>query len=143
MVTPDGVTVEDWERVKEYALEIVNASDEVVAIARTKRLLSYLELLSDKYGALPSLMVTRADYIEDEQERELLYLSAYDVAASRADALNCVNVAHSLAEFYVPRFERRDEAGKWLAQLKAHLEEHHDEHIGAAYRRLLREFHGS
>ena len=58
MGTSDGITTEEWEIVRELAVEIVNASDERELQYR-QQLLSYLETLEEKYGPLVSILATR------------------------------------------------------------------------------------
>ena len=60
--------------------------------------LSTLDRLEVTYGALPSILATRADYLDDEDpRREELLLQAYALAESRHDTMNLLDVAHSLA----------------------------------------------
>src|SRR5262245_24361019 len=72
-MTPDGIATEDWDRIHELALEVVNDSaegDEAASDAASVRLRELLDQLQEKYGALPSLLATRADYVASPEERE-------------------------------------------------------------------------
>ena len=110
--TPDGISRGDWEMVHQCAVDIATAADDDVASQQsTRRLLQMLERLEHRYGPLPSILATRADYTEDASGRLALYQAAYDVASSREDARNLVWVASSLAELYAE--ELRDPTSAW------------------------------
>jgi hypothetical protein len=73
MATPDGITTEDWDRVHDLALEVVNLSaegDEAGSDAAKIQLRELLDDLQEKYGPLPSLLATRADYVERVEDRD-------------------------------------------------------------------------
>jgi hypothetical protein len=57
--------------------------------------------LEEKYGPLPSLLATRADYVDSPEEREYLLLRAYEQARALNDLKNLVEIAESLASFYI------------------------------------------
>ena len=65
-MTPDGISADDWDQVHELALAIVNAEEEVEGADHRNRLLKYLRELRSKYGELPSILATEADYVLDE-----------------------------------------------------------------------------
>jgi hypothetical protein len=74
-----------------------------------------------KYGPLPSILATRADYLADEDPaREELLLQAHTLAEAQSDAGNVVYVAQSLAELYL---DKRDltEANRWLSRMREYL----------------------
>lgn len=67
-MTPDGLSTEDWDRVHETALEIVHASsmdDEILCSHHTEHMFEILDELETRYGRIPSVLATRADYIDD------------------------------------------------------------------------------
>jgi hypothetical protein len=100
--TSDGIAAADWDRVHELALAIVNAEeDSSEEIACRTQLLNYLDALAEKYGELPGLLATRADYIDDTEETERLLLRACDLAAQTGDTRNGCLISLSLAELYV------------------------------------------
>ena len=68
-MTSDGISDADWDVVHALAVEIVNASESEAAVRTTAALLCHLDTLEQKYGALPSILATRADYVEDAGER--------------------------------------------------------------------------
>ena len=121
MATSDGIRTEDWDVAHALAVEIVNAgsgrADEV-----RQQLLSYLEMLEQRYGALPSILATRADYLApDDPAREELLIRAHAAAESRGDTANVVLAAQSLAELFL-EWRRLPDADRWLTHLREYEE---------------------
>jgi hypothetical protein len=57
--TPDGISTEDWDRVHELSLEVVNYSavgEEEASDQASNQLRELLDELQEKYGPLPSLL---------------------------------------------------------------------------------------
>ena len=77
IATPDGISDADWDRVKELAVAIVNATqdDEEGGEEETIALMGFLDGLEAKYGPHPGILSTRADFLSDPDEA---------VAAARA-----------------------------------------------------------
>lgn len=122
-MTPDGIEDVDWDRVHELAVQIVNhlAKEEEAAEARARAsLLALLDLLDQKYGPRPSLLATRADYVESS-ERERLLRIAYTEAERIGDDRNRQLITHSLAEFYIDDVHNFDEGATWLGTWRDHL----------------------
>ena len=116
-MTSDGISDEDWNDVHELAVEIVNHSavDDHAAEARARALLmERLDRLDQKYGKRPSLLATRADYVESPNERERLLLSAFSEAERIKDSGNRMLVAESLASLYLEELHNLDEGARWL-----------------------------
>lgn len=116
-MTSDGIAGADWDRVHDLAVDIVNrsAADDQAGEARARdSLVALLNQLDEKYGPKPSLLATRADYVESADERERLLLTAHSEAERIADDKNRALTAHSLAEFYVEEVRNLDEGAKWL-----------------------------
>jgi hypothetical protein len=137
MPTPDGIGSEDWQVLFELAVELYNAledSDE----ERTcrARLLSYLDQLEAKYGVLPSLLETRADFVEEPHTKESLLLRAHALAQNRKEWANALSIAHSLAELYLDEIRNHAEARVWLGYLKQHLSTVRDPYFAGEYQRL-------
>jgi len=130
-MTPDGISTEDWDRVHELALEVVNASgegDEAASAAAAVRLRELLDDLQERDGPLPSLLATRADYIHDApEEREYWLTAAYEQAQKRADLKNLVWIAASLATLYVDDLRDPTRGVQWLTLLEEHLRVSHDD----------------
>jgi len=101
MATSDGISTDDWDTVHELSLKIVNAEAEAEANIYTRQLLQYLDELDAKYGGLPSILATRADYLMDRTEREALLIQAYILAEALNDTLNMKETEDSLAELYI------------------------------------------
>lgn len=92
-VTSDGISTEDWGLVHELAVEVVNrsaAGDASGSKAKVAELLGLLDTLEERYGCLPSLLATRADYVDGPEEREYYLLQAYSEARALDDAINLV-----------------------------------------------------
>src|SRR5687768_7264811 len=120
MATSDGISTEDWDVVHAFAVEIVNAPDSEKQHHRNQ-LLQYLDALGVKYGPLPSILATRADYLDDEDRaREELLLRAHALAEGLSDTDNIVYVTQTLAELYL---DKRDltEANRWLSRMREYL----------------------
>lgn len=116
-MTSDGISAEDWSGVHELAVEIVNhsAAENHTAEARAHAsLLALLDRLDQKYGQRPSLLATRADYVESADERERLLLMAFSEAERINDGGNRMLIAHSLATLYIEELRHLDEGAKWL-----------------------------
>ena len=122
-MTPDGIETTDWDQVHELALEVVYTSaegDDTGSTRAAVRLRELLDQLQEKYGPLPSLLATRADYVERPEDREYWLLAAHAEAKKLGDTKNQIWIAESLACFYIE--ERSDpEQGKlWLDAFAPH-----------------------
>jgi len=121
MGTSDGISTADWDHVHELALELLDTRTQIAVAARRQALLSHLATLEQKYGPLPSILATRADYEEDPATKEWLLLRAHALAEERCDPANLLYVAHSLAEFYVERQHDVRNGRHWLDDFKRRL----------------------
>jgi hypothetical protein len=120
-MTSDGISAEDWDRVHELALEIVNSDDDEQEGESRRQLFAYLDDLTRKYGELPSICATRADYVDQPSESERLLLQAFDLAIGRSDAPNTSSRALSLASLYARGLPDVIAAERWLEIARAHL----------------------
>ena len=119
MGTSDGISTEDWDVVHGLAVDVVNAPDDEYGPRR--QLLEFLETLESKYGPLPSILATRADYLTDEDlRREELLLRAHALAESRGDSVSGVDIAESLVDLYLEKVDL-SEASRWLSRMRDHL----------------------
>jgi hypothetical protein len=138
MGTSDGISTQDWDVVHQFALDIANAPADARDRHR-KRLLGFLDVLEAKYGPVPSILATRADYLEEEDPaREDLLLRAHESAERQQDPANLVCVSQSLAELYLERGDllRADE---WLRKMRGYL--HADDKTGfAEYERIRAQY---
>jgi hypothetical protein len=138
-VTTDGISTRDWDTVKDYAAKIANATagEDTDCLARlTTELLTYLDCLEDKYGKRPSVLATRADYLDDSSARAKMLGEAFRLAKSVNDRRNITLIASSLAEMFLE--ERRDIAqGEiWVAELGASIGDLWDDDDHELFRRL-------
>jgi len=120
MPTPDGISTEDWDVVHELTVDLFNAAEDESDRHRA-RLLRYLDRLQEKYGELPSILATRADFIGDDLRKEQLLDRAYILAEARGDGRNAFYIAHSLAELYIETFKNAVEGRKWLERTQQHM----------------------
>lgn len=118
-MTSDGISTEDWDRVHELTLEIVNAFDD----DRKCRddLFRYLDQLEETYGERPSLIAARADFVADRREAERLLLKAFDIAIGIGDSANICEIALSLADLYTNDVADVVSASRWLEVASAQL----------------------
>jgi hypothetical protein len=139
MGTTDGISTDDWDNVHGLAVDIVNAPDNEKTELR-QRLFDYLELLEVKYGPLPSILATRADYLDsDDPAREEFLLRAHTSAESRGDVKNLVYVSHSLGELYLER-RRLADAEQWLSRMRQYIASCDETTYRADYERLRAEY---
>jgi mannose/cellobiose epimerase-like protein (N-acyl-D-glucosamine 2-epimerase family) len=141
VATSDGISGEDWDKVHEFAVEIVNA-DDVESEMHRSQLLSYLDQLEKKYGELPSILATRADYIKELESKEELLTRAYMLASTFQDAGNQLYVAHSLAELYIEDFQDPTKGKVWLEHFGKQLEQTKDMGYLEDYQRLRTSIEG-
>jgi hypothetical protein len=143
MTTTDGISTRDWDVVHDLTLNIVNATTIEGRATSRSRLFVFLDELESKYGTLPSILATRADFIDDSAAKVQLLQDAYSIAEIRADKANLLYVSHSLAEFYVEESPDQIRAQEWLGKLKKHLLEKDDSDIALDYARLYKELGAS
>ena len=123
MTTSDGISSEDWDRVHDRVLDVVNAEEGEEEDQCRRRLLEYLDELEGKYGPLPSILSTRADYLlGDVPGRIALFKRAYATATEAGDVRNQLYVTSSLAALYVLELEDVVEGRSWLAHAERFLD---------------------
>jgi hypothetical protein len=136
MSTSDGISTEDWNAVHELVLSIANAEAEAEENIFTNQLLQVLDELEGRYGALPSILATRADYVSDVSEQAVLFKQAYALAESSNDIRNLKLISHSLAELYIRELKDPSEGRVWLKRLEAQIQFSPDEDMAAELGRL-------
>jgi len=140
-MTPDGISTEDWDRVHEIAVEVVNASaieDDVLCEHHTQRLFGILDELESVYGRIPSVLATRADFTVEPAEAVSLHEEALIVATDpissrlslqslirlkideRHDESSILDLLHHLEK--VTDFEEGDSDLEELRELQAHFD---------------------
>jgi hypothetical protein len=129
--TPDGISGDDWSRVYQLTVDLFCAKPQA-----RKQLLNWLDELQGKYGELPSILATRADFSPLVNKEQLLR-RAYSLSTARGDRSNQLHVAHSLTEYCVDESRNDIEGRKWLDVLKGHLAEIADASYEHDYERML------
>ena len=136
-MTPDGISDADWDRVHELAVEIVNApEDSDDEREHVEQLFRYLDQLEHKYGVLPSLLATRADYVKDPRESLRLLERAYGLSQDTDDARNMLYTASSIAKLYIEHFRDVQNAEAWLRAIEDALKRTGDESDILEYQQL-------
>ena len=82
------ITKKAWLRIHEKACEVANASsagDAAMVVVHTARLLSILDELEREFGLHPEFYDTRADFIDDPDQRMELYRKALVLARQKGD----------------------------------------------------------
>lgn len=141
MATSDGIDARDWEVIGDLAAAVANRSgaDSDASLDR-KRLLRALDKLEKKYGRLPSILSTRADYVDDPELSLSLLKEAYVTADERSDVKNKAFISSTLSELYLETFQRKDLARFWLELFKKDLENYsEDEYLQNLYAELFKE----
>jgi len=136
--TPDGIKNEDWDRVKELAVAIANATqdDDEGGEEETRALMAFLDELEKKYGAHPSILATRADFLFDPDDAVRLLEQAYALAVERKDVRNRVYIADSLASTFIRELEDVEEGSAWLDKLGEALKSAGDDSDIESYEEL-------
>jgi hypothetical protein len=117
---PDGISTEDWDEVYWHTVAVVNAETDEASHAAKRVILACLDRLEARYGELPSILATRADYVEDEQHQRLLLERAYDLATARGDGFTGLWTALDLVKLHLDGRALAD-AERWLAKAREHL----------------------
>jgi len=123
MTTSDGISTEDWDRVHDLALAVVNAEDgsDDEHVCR-ETLLAYLAELEERYGPRPSILATRADYLTNDTSGRIdLLQRAYALASEVDDIRNQFHIAASLAAIYVEDLRDPIEGEGWLRRATHYL----------------------
>jgi hypothetical protein len=137
-MTSDGISDDNWGIVRELAVAIFNAGTDEQRARSTSQILAFLDELEARYGSLPSILATRADFVEDAVIKESLLTDGYAIAEGLGDKTNASHIAHSLAALYVDETPDFVKGEKWLGRLRTHLEESHDDRYFRDYERLLK-----
>ena len=141
MSTSDGISTEDWDEVHELVLNIANAEAEAEENIFTNRLLQFLDVLEERYGVLPSILATRAEYVSDVNEQVGLFRQAYALAEASNDTKNLRLISHSLAELYIKDLKDRSEGQIWIKRLSDHLISSPDKDLHGEVKRLHESLH--
>jgi len=140
MPTPDGISSDDWGVVRDLVMVIAAAQTPADRSSAIRRLFAFLDDLERRYGTRPSILATRADFLDNDDRRVQMLEHAYAVAATQSDHANMLFIAHSLAEFYLDEPPHPPNAEKWLAQMERHLATVDHREMTANYERLRARF---
>lgn len=128
MATSDGIEKNDWDTIGDLAVTVANRSRSGCdASLDRKRLLRALDKLEKKYGRLPSILSTRADYVDDFEVSLSLLKEAYVTADERSDVKNKAFISSTISELYLETFQRKDRARFWLGLFKKDLESYSED----------------
>ena len=133
MPTSDGITDEDWDLVADLAEAVVNQTGlDLDPLLAKRRLIYNLDSLESKYGRLPSILSTKADYVDDRDIQLSLLKEAYAGACEINDLKNKVFICGSLVEVYIDALER-SKAEHWLEKLREALVDYPDSYFQRLY----------
>ena len=125
-----GISKNDWDEVIDLSGKIANATiaaDDALAELLAARLMRILDSLERKYGRLPGILATRADYTDDSPAKIALFEEAWRSATERHDRFNLVLIASSLAELHIEDLNDIPSGARWLTRLEEALENHWDD----------------
>lgn len=131
MPTPDGIADDDWREVEDLAWSVADATlgdDEALYADAVNQLLARLRELESRYGPLPSILATMADFTDDAREAVRLLENAYFVAEQRNDTRNMTYIASSIAQRYVEDLSDFAKGRSWVDLLRQCLERFPDQH---------------
>jgi hypothetical protein len=134
--TPDGISSDDWSGVRDLVMVIAAARTPADRSSAIRRLFAFLDDLERRYGTRPSILATRADFLDNDDRRVQMLEHAYAVAAMQSDHANMLFIAHSLAEFYLDEPPHLPNAEKWLGYMERHLAAIDHREMAANYQRL-------
>lgn len=115
--------------------EIAELTQVIEAVANSdspylfEKLVSLINRLRLKYGDLPVLLSTKADFIDDFDERILLYEKTIELAEEPEDTAYIIQSVESLVEIYVYELRDYEKGAKWLTELERLTKIHGEEYI--------------
>lgn len=139
--TSDGISKIEWNKIEYLASKIVAdafSDDDILYKKHTEEILYELDILQNKYGELPSILATKADYVDDCKQELILLKKAYEIARSIMDTKNLTYISSSLAQRYVEKFEDKDNGKFWLNEFKKSLIGYFDQCESEEYTRLVK-----
>lgn len=136
MNTNNGITKKDWDRVIALSADIANitAIDEDASEA-TVLLLNEIQRLKKKYGRVPSLLATQAEYSAPKLKCKLLK-EAYITADELNDRQNKAYISSTMLEDYIEQDAPEDLKLFWFSKFLSDIKLYSDEYL----EQLLTEF---
>jgi hypothetical protein len=144
--TSDGISKEEWAHVYSICSEILSAvesEDEGEEQVKRIKLFGFLDGLQKKYGELPSILATKADYASDDNVKVALLQKAFEIAKTKRDDSNLTLISSSLAQAYIEDLKDKVQGKKWLNELKSCLAKKMDRGEADEYDRLSKILHGA
>lgn len=120
----DGISKEEWERVRELAAAVLGDSSD----GARRWLKAHVRRLIAIHGRVPRLIATLADYENDSSIAMTLYKEAYCSARESSDALNRVVIAGDILELHIDASAVQSVIGYWKNELRLALADHPDDH---------------
>ena len=135
----------DWEKVTTLACNLANAAEEdneKLSCRYRKRMHQLLDNLIEKYGELPSLLATKADYAENIREKLALLRKSYAIALKANDQANLTWVSSSIAEIYIDELKSLRSGRRWISLLEKHLQDYSDDEERKNFQRMQKQLWG-
>ena len=137
MPTRDGISEEDWAKVRAIAVDIANrAGHDLDTNMLENHLQECLDQLELKYGMLPSILATRADYADDPIESLTLYKAAYAKACEVDNKYEKTDISSSIAEMYIETIKDDVQGREWLGKLESNMKFYSDKDIKELHDKL-------
>ncbi|MBU6953839.1 hypothetical protein [Hahella sp. HN01] len=136
--TSDGIDIYEWETIVELASEIANMTAiDVDASLIERKLLLELDKLEEKYGPLPSILSTKAEYIDEFRLKLTLLKEAYINSCEISDLNNRAFISSTIAELYIDNCNDIVRSKYWLEKFRKDLERYpEDEYLNGLYQEL-------
>jgi hypothetical protein len=128
---------EEWDEVCEATRLVCNATlidDQALHQSYLVDLQEHLQTLQITYGRHPILLETEADFLDDPDERVVLYEEAIRIATE--NELPTYTIRISLAQLLLDSLNDVDGAGGHLASCASEVQARGDEHEKAQWSQL-------
>ncbi len=137
--TSDGISGFDWDKIRGMSADVANAAicDDQGALRKARsEILSAIKQFIVKYGEKPSLLATKADYVEDLNDRIPLLEKAYEISCDTCDVRNKTYISQSLAELYIDDMKDMQKGAFWVKNLAESLASYSEPYEAEEYIRL-------
>ena len=125
-----SISEKEWDEVRSLIYDVVNVSAGGGDSTQAGKKLTYkLDRLRLKYGELPLLLSTKADFIGEPDERLKLYKRAVELSQENLDIPCLTQSAESIAAIYVNELSDFHSGQYWLDKLKELIASHGDAYI--------------
>ncbi len=130
MPTPDGIADADWNEIEQLARAVAEAAitdDSLLYASAVDELQKRLAKLQSRYGPLPSILATMADFTENDRDAIHMLETAFFAAKERDDTRNMTYIASSIAQRYVEDLSDLASGQDWVDVLRRCLVSFPDE----------------